>query len=120
MLDDFIHENSIEQVDLLKLDLQGSELLALTGASKALSEGKIRSILCEVLFVKSYEGQPNPSTLLQHLSDFHSFIIFNLYQPHFHHGRLIQADVLLLHSDFLPFALEHASKSFHAHSNLPL
>tara|TARA_Y100001933_G_scaffold140413_1_gene139273 strand:+ start:1668 stop:2219 length:552 start_codon:yes stop_codon:yes gene_type:complete len=36
MLDDFIHENSIEQVDLLKLDLQGSELQALAGASKAL------------------------------------------------------------------------------------
>ena len=119
-LDTFLEHHGIERVDILKLDLQGSELPALKGASKALERGTIRAILCEVLFVESYEGQPNPSALLHHLSDFHSFIVFNLYQPHFHHGRLIQADVLLLHSDFLPLALEHASKSFHAHSNLPL
>ena len=56
MLDDFIHENSIEQVDLLKLDLQGSELPALTGASKALTKGKIKCILCEIMFQPQYES----------------------------------------------------------------
>ena len=49
MLDDFIHENSIEQVDLLKLDLQGSELPALTGASEARQEEKIKYIHCEIM-----------------------------------------------------------------------
>ena len=39
-LDDFFQENSIEQIDLLKLDLQGSELSALSGASEALSKGR--------------------------------------------------------------------------------
>ena len=67
MLDDFLHENSIEQVDLLKLDLQGSELPALTGASEALSEGKIKCILCEIMFQPHYESQPSASALLHEL-----------------------------------------------------
>ena len=57
VIDDFLNENSIEQVDLLKLDLQGSELQALTGLQEPL-EGKIKCILCEIMFQPHYESQP--------------------------------------------------------------
>ena len=119
-LDTFLDLNEIEQVDLLKLDLQGSELDAIQGASGALEKGIVRAILCEVLFAKSYENQPTPTALLHQLVEEHSFTLFNLYQPHYHRGRLLQADALLLHSSLLPLARERTSAAFHAHSHLPL
>jgi FkbM family methyltransferase len=43
-LDDTIRERSIERVDLLKLDVEGAELAALSGAMASLSDGIIRAI----------------------------------------------------------------------------
>ena len=116
MLDDFIHENSIEQVDLLKLDLQGSELLALTGASEALSEGKIKCILCEIMFQPHYESQPSASAILHELMENHDYTLFNLYQPLHHHGYLCQTDALFFHSSIHSIAKERAHLTFHPHS----
>ena len=116
MLDDFIHENSIEQVDLLKLDLQGSELPALIGASKALSEGRIKCILCEIMFHPSYESQSSAAAILHDLTEKHNYHLFNLYQPHYHHGYLLQTDALLFHSSIHSTAREKAHLAFHSHS----
>ena len=115
-LDDFIHENSIEQVDLLKLDLQGSELPALTGASKALSEGKIKCILCEIMFHPSYESQSSAAAILHDLTGKHDYHLFNLYQPHYHHGYLCQTDALLFDSSIHSTARKKAHLAFHPHS----
>ena len=119
-LDDFIHEHAIEQVDLLKLDLQGSELQALTGASEALSEGKIKCILCEIMFQPNYESQPSASAILHELVGNHDYVFFNLYQPHHHHGYLCQADALLFHTSIHSSAREKAHLAFHPYSALPL
>ena len=116
MLDDFLLENSIEQVDLLKLDLQGSELPALTGASKALSEGKIKCILCEIMFQPHYESQPLASEILHELMDKHNYTLFNLYQHHYHHGYLCQTDALLFHSSIHSFVREKPHLAFQPQS----
>jgi len=115
-LDDFINEHAIEQVDLLKLDLQGSELPALTGASKALSEGTIKYILCEIMFHPSYESQSSAAAILHDLTEKHDYHLFNLYQPHYHHGYLLQTDALLFHSSIHSIAREKAHLAFHPHS----
>lgn len=47
-LDDCIEEWGLEQVDLLKVDVEGFEPRVLAGASKALASGRIRAILCEL------------------------------------------------------------------------
>jgi len=116
MLDDFIHKNAIEQVDLLKLDLQGSEMPVLTGASKALSEGKIKCILCEIMFQPHYESQPSASAILHELMENHDYMLFNLYQPHHHHGYLCQTDALLFHSSVKSSAMRKARTAFYPHS----
>ena len=116
MLDDFLNENSIEQVDLLKLDLQGSELPALIGASLALSEGRIKCILCEIMFQPHYESQPSASAILHELMENHDYTLFNLYQPHHHHGYLCQTDALLFHSSIHSAAREKARSSFLPHT----
>ena len=115
-LDDFFQENSIEQIDLLKLDLQGSELSALSGASEALSKGKIKFILCEIMFRPQYESQPSSAAILNELMEKHDYVLFNLYQCHHHHGYLCQTDALLLHSSVYRSAREKAHLAFHPHS----
>jgi len=47
-LDDFCNENSIEEVNFLKLDIEGCELLALKGANKMIMNRKIKFIQIEI------------------------------------------------------------------------
>ena len=49
--DDFIKENNISNIDLLKLDLEGAEFDAIQGFSKALNEKKIRIIQFEYGYI---------------------------------------------------------------------
>jgi len=119
-LDHYLESKEIESVDILKLDLQGGELDALHGASKSLEGGKIKCILCEVMFESHYHFQPSAGILLHYLIEKFGFSLFNLYQLHHHHGRLIYADAVFL----LPSSLEPIAKrmplQFHPHSKLPI
>lgn len=76
-LDRFLDERGIERVDLLKIDLQGGEMDALRGASACLSRGAFSVILCEVVFVQKYGGQPLFWEICHYLAEFgysfHSF-----------------------------------------------
>jgi FkbM family methyltransferase len=56
-LDDFCREHGVERINILKMDIQGAELMALRGAGGLLSRGAIDVIYSEVLFKKLYEGQ---------------------------------------------------------------
>lgn len=55
-LDDFAQEHGIAHIDILKLDIQGSEADALAGARKLLQNTKIDVILSEVFFAPHYDG----------------------------------------------------------------
>jgi len=55
-LDDWCAENAFDNVDLIKLDTQGSELDILRGAERALESVSI--VQTEVEFNPMYEGQP--------------------------------------------------------------
>ena len=57
-IDRYCGDNAIERIELLKLDIQGGELVALKGAEGLLSEGRIDIVLSEVEFVELYKGQP--------------------------------------------------------------
>lgn len=47
-LDTFIKEKSLKKIKLLKIDVEGAELLVLQGAQKALAAGKINVVLFEI------------------------------------------------------------------------
>ena len=49
-LDDFCKDRGIEQIDLLKIDVEGFDLNVLQGATRMLSERKVRYIFIEVTF----------------------------------------------------------------------
>ena len=104
-----------ETVDILKLDLQGGEYNALIGAQEMLSQGRIRLIISEVIFDELYKEQKHASELIM-LLESHGFKIFNFYQNHYHHGELLQSDIVFYHNsissdvdrlkkeNFLPFS----------------
>src|SRR5581483_1279373 len=56
-LDTFCSKESIEHIDLLKVDVQGFELNVLKGARTMLAGTKIGCIVLEVSFVPLYENQ---------------------------------------------------------------
>ena len=110
-----------ETIDLLKLDLQGGEYNALQGAINLINDQRIKCIICEVIFDKIYNNQKNGSELLLFLES-KDFKILNFYQNHYHHGKLLQSDIILYHKsisseidqlvkkNFLPFSKYLARK----------
>jgi len=95
-LDGFCSEHGIERIDILKMDIQGSELMALRGAEHLLRGRRIGLIYTEVLFGTLYEGQADFSDLSIHLRD-RGYRLFGLYQPtHNAAGRLGWADAIFV------------------------
>lgn len=56
-LDDFCRAEGLARIDLLKMDIQGGEAMALRGAARLLERQAVRLIYAEVLFAPLYEGQ---------------------------------------------------------------
>ena len=57
-LDTFCSIHGIINVDILKLDIQGGELMALQGIKDKLSKQAVGGIFCEVEFRQLYKNQP--------------------------------------------------------------
>ncbi len=57
-VDDFVKKNRVGSIHILKMDIQGSELLALHGSEKTLKEKRIPLIFTEIMFTPHYENQP--------------------------------------------------------------
>lgn len=55
-LDQFVREQGIASVDVLKIDVQGLEMPVLRGAKGLLSSGTVKIVQCEAQLVQEYEG----------------------------------------------------------------
>lgn len=69
-IDSLCAARKIEVVDVLKMDIQGGELMALRGAKDMLSRGAIRVIVLEVNFVPMYQDMPTFWDIAAHLRDY--------------------------------------------------
>jgi FkbM family methyltransferase len=67
-LDAFCQDEGIEHVDVLKIDVQGAELLVFQGARALLEEARIDLVYAEVLFAPLYNGQAGFSELHEHMT----------------------------------------------------
>ncbi len=54
-LDDYVNENNISNIDILKIDTQGFEDKVLLGAQKLLRDNRIKFIQLELIFSEIYE-----------------------------------------------------------------
>ena len=108
-------QKNIHTIDILKLDLQGGELDALNGAKELFELGNIKVVLCEVMFSKCYEKQPNWTEIVYFLESF-DLKLMNFYQPFFQHGQIIQADLIFVAKDSISETV--FSDKFHSYSKL--
>lgn len=106
-----------DSIDLLKLDLQGGEYDALVGSRKLLKQGRIKCILCEVMFTTSYEEQANWTELVSYIEN-SGFQLFNLYQGNHYNGKILQADLLFIHENSMDISMKMAKKHFLPFSNI--
>lgn len=77
-IDGFCDAEHIEQIDILKLDVEGAEIKALTGACEKLSSCAISLIYIEVMFTAHYED----GCLYHELAGFleqYGYTLFNFY-----------------------------------------
>ncbi len=75
-LDSFARQNSVDEIDLIKIDVQGAELDVFRGATKALD--KVVFIVSEVEFIPLYIDQPLFGDVCEYLTEkglmFHKFL----------------------------------------------
>lgn len=69
-LDTFCNEKQIDRIDILKMDIQGGELLALEGAKHLLEKKVIQLLYLEVEFQEFYQGQPLFHHLVEYLEKY--------------------------------------------------
>jgi len=98
-LDHFCSREGIEIVDLLKLDIQGAEFLALQGGETLLEDQRIKLVYTEVIMMPTYEGQHKFHEICQ-LMDRKGYDLFNMFNFVSRGGMLLQADVLFIGRTF--------------------
>ena len=92
-LDTFCADNNVTKIDLLKLDVQGTELSAIKGASNLIEDRLIKLIYAEMLFVPTYKNQTAYYTLCDYLA-VRGYHLHSIYNCAYDKDRIKQADFL--------------------------
>jgi FkbM family methyltransferase len=86
----------LDAVQILKLDIQGAELLAFRGAGETLANKGVHCIFTEMLVAPTYEGAPRFHEVWRFLSE-QGFSLFDLYGlQNADDGQLIWGDALFV------------------------
>jgi len=100
-LADFAKTSTVKAIDILKLDIEGSELEVIIGLGSLIESVKL--IYVEVQFVERYEGTPLFSDVESYLRK-RGLIFYQLYDlvrsPK--DGRLLYGDAMFVRSTLLP------------------
>ena len=94
-LDQIVLNEKIEKINILKLDIQGSELNALRGAEKLLGESRIDIIFTEAYFIKQYIDQPLFYEIASYLQGF-GYLLQDIYNPIYGKGKLAWCDAIFV------------------------
>ena len=95
-IDEFCSSEQVSGIDILKLDIQGSELMALQGARGALARHAVSVIYSEVWFAEAYQSQADFPELVTFLRAF-GYHLYGLYDlNHRQGGRLAWADAIFV------------------------
>ena len=98
-IDDFVAEQDIKNIHILKLDIQGGELMALRGAIHTLTKMRIPIIYTEAMFVPHYEGNPLLNEIWSFLADL-DYSLMDIYDLHrATNGQLRYGDALFVSRD---------------------
>jgi FkbM family methyltransferase len=100
-LDELCRQRRVETIDILKLDIQGAELLALAGAGDLLRQGAIKLVYLEIWFIDNdYQDQCHFIDVYQSMRE-NQYVLYGLYnttQPAYTPNQpLIFADAIFIH-----------------------
>ena len=97
-IDDYAINNDIDKIDILKMDIQGAELIALKGAKNLLDKKSIKLIYLEVSFIPQYDNSPLFSDIDIYLRSFEYkfYGIYNL--TYSSESKLFYGDALYIAS----------------------
>lgn len=99
-IDEFVEKNSIEIIDILKIDTQGTEYEVIQGASKTIEQNKIKLVYLEIIVISTYKKQRYPDEILFLLRS-KGFHLFNQYNyTYSDEGELQQFDAIFAHESF--------------------
>lgn len=108
-LDEICRAHDIQAVDILKMDAQGAEVMAMQGATALLARNGIRIIYSEIQFIRLYEK----ACLFHELWNFlqgHGFYLHGIYNlSHNEHGQLCWGDAIFIHETARPI---NATRTF--------
>jgi FkbM family methyltransferase len=97
-LDNFCLDKHIERIQILKIDIQGGELMALRGATGLLEKQTIDLLYVEVLFVPLYKGQAYFCDLHEFLAQY-GYVLYGLYGLDFGRNSVLSwADAIFINS----------------------
>ena len=97
-IDRFVEEKKIDQIDILKLDTQGSEHLVLEGARNSIKNGKIKLICAEIIVVPTYEGQKHYLDIIKMYHQL-GFSLFNLFKYTNSEGKIRFFDGIFVYNN---------------------
>ena len=83
-LDSFAADNTIEHVDVLKIDAQGYDLEVLKGGMKLIRENRVRLVFIEINFVEFYSNQANFEDVYVFLRNA-GFKLTGIYEANYQH-----------------------------------
>ena len=97
ILDDFIEQNKIDKIDILKLDTQGAEYNIIEGALKSIGQNIISLIYLEIIIMPTYKKQKFLDEILLLLRK-NGFVLYNFYNYLFtDYGELLQVDAIFIY-----------------------
>ncbi|MDP4252080.1 MAG: FkbM family methyltransferase [Bacteroidota bacterium] len=98
-IDNFCEKENINRVDILKLDVQGGEMLVLKGADRMLSSAKVKMIFTEVEFIEIYKNQPLFHDITAYLTRY-NYKLFGLFDTHWlENGQIAWCDAVYIKAD---------------------
>jgi len=98
-IENYCIQHSIQRINLLKIDAQGSELNILKGAEQMLREGNIDVIYTEVLFMPFYKDQPLFHDIAVFL-ELYNYKLYNIYDHVYTNNSILTwADAIFVHND---------------------
>ena len=92
-IDSYCQKHNIETIDILKIDVQGSELKVLQGAERLLKDRLVKLIFTEISIAPNYKGQSEIDEIIKFLRE-NKYKIFNFFKMKHKQGKLIECDVL--------------------------
>lgn len=92
-IDSYCQKHNIETIDILKIDVQGSELKVLQGAERMLKERRVKLIFTEISIAPNYKGQSEIDEIIKFLRE-NKYKIFNFFKMKHKQGKLIECDIL--------------------------